>query len=157
MTVVKRNLHFFLSLDGLGGPITSQPVDGLSLFPDVPGTVAEKGVTDYRCFYFINQDPSDDGLIDVRLWFERATNESSLSIGVDPAGRNGQAQHIGSFTDAPDGVHFSVPVNDVLPMYLPGTAYLEGDSVALWMRRVVPPGSPPQTERFLLRVRGETY
>lgn len=157
MTVSKRNLHFFLSLDGLGGPITSTPVDGLSLFPDVPGTVAEKGLTDYRCFYFLNRDPSEDGLLDVRLWFERGTNESSLDVGIDPAGQNGTAQTIASVTDSPIGVSFSAPVNDIMPLYLPGTAYLEGDSVALWMRRTVPPGSPPQSERFLLRVRGETY
>lgn len=157
MSVSRKNLHFFLSLDGLGGPITSTPVDGLSLFPRVMGTEAEKGVTDYRCFYFINRDPNPDGLIDVRLWFDRAPNESSLAVGVDPAGQNREAQRIASVNDSPDGVHFSVPGNDVLPMYLPGKAYLEGDYVALWLRRTVPAGSPPQTERFLIRVRGESF
>lgn len=156
MTISPENLRFFLSLDGLGGPITSTEI-GDSLFPDVRGVEAERGLTDYRCLYFINTDDDPDGLIDVRLWFNRAVNDSELLIGVDPAGKNGQAQRIRTAIDVPIDVRFSSPLNDVMPLFLPGTTYNQNDYVALWLKRVVSKGSPPQTEKFILRVKGESF
>jgi hypothetical protein len=157
MSINPKNLRFFLSLDGLGGPITSTEVDGLSLFPDVRGVEAERGLVDHRCIYFINNDENRDGLIDPHLWFDRAPNTSSFEMGVDPAGQNEQAQVIGSASDTPIGVVFSAPKTSIMPLYLPGTSYQQGDYVALWLRRTVPKGSPPQSEKFILHIEGDSY
>lgn len=157
MPIQPKNLRFHLSVDGLGGPITGTVVDGNTLFPPVKGVEAEKGLVDHRCIYFINTDDEPDGLFDASLWFDRAVNDSTLEMGVDPAGLNGQAQRLAASVDSPIGVSFSAPTTEVWALPLPGKAYRKGDYIALWLRRSVPKGSPPQTEQFVLNVTGESY
>lgn len=156
MPIRPKNLRFYLSLDGLGGPITSTVVDGLSLFPEVRGIDAERGLIDHRCIYFLNNDPHPDGLMDACLWFDRAANASTLEIGLDPAGQNAEAQRIEA-GGTPIGVGFVVPTTLLMPLYLPGQFYQQGDYAALWLRRTVPKGSPPQDEKFVLHITGESY
>lgn len=156
MPISPESLRFFLSVDGLGGAITSVPLSD-ALFPTVRGVEAERGLVDYACFYFVNLDAAPDGLLDPHVWFERTPNASEVTIGVDPAGKNEDAQVIKSREDAPVGVTFSSPMTDVLPFYLPSGPYFQNDRVALWVRREVPAGSPPVEEGFRLRIRGESF
>ncbi len=151
----ERNLGFFLSLDRLGGPITSAPAE--ELFADVRGVEAEKGFTDYGCVYFANLDPSPDGLMDPEAFLVvKPGTQSSVSLGIDPAGKNGEAQNVASRMDPPDGVVF-VHSSQQVPFRLPGGAYLQNDRIALWIRREVPKGANVAEEGFKLMIRGESF
>lgn len=155
MSISRSNLRFFLSLDGLGGPITSSPAG--DLFPDVRGVEAEKGITDYACFYFVNLDADPDGFRVPHLWFMSREGKSTVTVGFDPAGKNHDAQRIASRFDAPTGVRFDAPTTEITPFWLPDDPYHENDRVALWVRRVVPKGAPIGSEGFTLKFRGESY
>lgn len=151
----ERNLGFFLSLDRLGGPITSAPA--AELFADVRGVEAEKGFTDYACVYFANLDPSPDGILDPEAFLVvKPGTQSDVSLGVDPSGKNGLAQTISSRREPPDGVvfvHSSVEV----PFRLPNAPYHQDDRIALWIRREVPKGANVAEEGFKLIIRGESF
>lgn len=151
----ERNLGFFLSLDRLGGPITSAPA--AELFSDVRGVEAEKGFTDYGCVYFANLDPSPDGLMDAEaVLLVKPGTQSSVSLGLDPAGKNGVAQKVSSRLDPPDGVVF-VQSSQEMPFRLPGGPYHQDDRIALWIRREVPKGANVAEEGFKLMIRGESF
>jgi hypothetical protein len=152
MSISRANLRFFLSVDGLGGPITS--VSAEKLFPNVKGVEAEKGMTDYACFYFANLDDDPDGFLDPHLWFE---SNSGVTLGLDPGGKNALAQTIASRFDAPVGVVFSEPQSELSSIWLSGEPYLQNDKIAIWAKRVVPKGAPIGDEGFRVKVRGESY
>lgn len=151
----ERNLGFFLSLDRLGGPITSTPAE--DLFADVRGVEAEKGFTDYACIYFANLDPAPDGVIDPQAFIVvKPGTQSTVALGIDPSGKNGLAQEVSSRRDPPSGVVF-VQSSNAVPFTLPGSPYLQHDRIALWVRREVPKGANVGEEGFKLMVRGESF
>lgn len=156
MALSERNLRFFLSVDGLGGPVTSVPA-GDNIFPEVRGLEAEKGIVDYACLYFANLDPSPEGLIDPELLLvEKPGMRSVVTLGIDPAGKNGVAREVGTRFDPPHQVAF-VQSTPSMPFKLPDGPYRQGDRIPLWIRREVPKGISPGDEGFKLYVRGETY
>jgi hypothetical protein len=155
MTISRSNLRFFKTADGLGGPITSSPAD--DLFPNVKGIEAEKGITDYACFYFANLDDDPDGLMSPHLWFESSSGASTVTLGLDPGGKNATAQVIPSRFDAPLGVVFSEPESELSSIWLSGDPYKQDDKIAIWAKRVVPKGAPIGSEGFSVKVRGESY
>jgi hypothetical protein len=152
MPISEANLRMYLSGGGgnsdpaasLGGDISStELVNGLNnLFGDVSGDEALAGVTDYRCIYFRNLDSDADGLIDpfTRVSSDTPSPDSTISLGLDPAGKNAQAQTVASATDAPIGVSFS---GGNIP--LPSGPYIQNDYVAIWVRRVVNAGANPSS------------
>ena len=167
MAISRSNLRFYLS----GGPDNTDPRMSLGgapsktsigrglddLFDDVTGLEAEKGRTDYRCIYFMNTDPNDEGLIDPFVWVVEPPMQSGFGLGLDRAGKNGIADLITDETTAPGGVSFSSPSSFMEALSLPDGPYLEGESIPIWVRRITPKGSRPATETVLIRVRGETY
>lgn len=156
MALSERNLRFFRSVDGLGGPVTSAPVTE-ELLPTIRGLEAEKGMTDYVCIYFVNLDPHPEGVIDPEIFLvEKPGTRSVVSLGVDPAGKNGTAQEIGTRLDPPfqvTFVHSSVSVT----YKLPDGPYYQNDRVPIWIRREVPKGVSPGDEGFRLIIRGESF
>jgi hypothetical protein len=150
----KQNLRLVVAGDGLGGPITD--IDARSVFPDVRGLDAERGLTDYRCLYFTNLDSDPDGVIDPHIWIE-LIEDADIAIGLDPAGKNAESGRIERVTDAPAGVNFSTPTSVADPLYLPDGPYLEGEYVAIWVRRTTEAGAAPGGRLFVLRTRGESY
>lgn len=165
--ISKANLRFHLSggeqntdpAKSIGGDMSETQLRGglNKLFADVRGVQAETGWTDYRCIYFWNADPDQDGLIDPAIWLSTKPTTATFSIGVDPVGKNGSAQLIAKDTDAPGGVGFEVPETSVFPLWLPEAPYTEGEWIPLWVRRITPKGASIGTEVVVLRLRGETY
>lgn len=155
MSISRTNLHFFKSVDGLGGPITSMSAE--KLFPDIRGVEAEKGFIDYACFYFANLDDDPEGFLDPHLWFMSRNGASTVTIGLDPGGKNAIAQTISSRFDAPVDVVFSEPESELSSIWLSGEPYLQNDKIAIWAKRVVPKGAPVGDEGFRVKVRGESY
>lgn len=165
--ISKANLRFQLSggtdntdpAKSLGGMMSeTQLAGGLNnLFRDVRGTEAEVGRTDYRCIYFWNADPDEDGLIDPAIWLNNKPSVATFSIGIDPIGKNGVADEITEDTVAPEGVVFSEPDSSLLPLWFVEPPYTEGEWLPLWVRRITPKGAPAGAEIVVLRLRGESY
>lgn len=155
MSISRANLRFFLSVDGLGGPISSVSAEGL--FEDVRGIEAEKGFTDYVCFYFANLDDDLDGFLSPHLWIASRPGRSEVAVGLDPAGKNKTAQTIASRFDSPVGVVFSEPSSELSSIWLSGEPYLQDDKIAIWAKRVVPKGAPIGEEGFRVTIRGESF
>lgn len=166
MTVSRSNLRFYLSgglgnedpASSLGGPISNSQVKGIidALFPDVSGLQAENGQVLYRCVYFANDDDDEDGFYDPSIWLAQVPPESKIAIGVDPSGKNGEAQLVED-GNAPSGVVFSAPGSMMEALMLPGSPYTEGEYVPIWIRRTVSAGTPPIKEEAVLRIRGSSY
>ena len=155
MALNERNLRFFQSEDALGGDVTGTPAD--AIFENVRGLQAEAGMTDYACIYFVNRDPDEAGLLDPELWLTpRPGTRSTVSLGVDPSGKNGVAQRISNRFEAPDGVVF-VSSAPSMPFRLPSAPYYQDDRIPIWIRREVPQGASPGPEGFRLMIRGEAF
>jgi hypothetical protein len=168
MTVSRSNLRFYLSggekntdpaasLGGLPSKVSIGRGDISQLFDDVTGLEAESGKTDYRCIYFFNDDPDENGLIDPIIWVVKPPEQSKFSFGVDKAGKNGIADFTGNELTPPPVRRFFSPDSYLTGMALPESPYLEGEFVPVWVKRVTPRGSRPTSEVVVIRIRGETY
>jgi len=145
----------------LGGARSTTEVAGTinNLFDDVSGSESTAGSTEYRCLYFRNEDADADGLISPILWFTSNTPSATtaMSMGIDPAGKNGTATTISTEVEVPSGVSFSAPSTKATGLALPSGPYDQNDYVAIWLRRVVDSGTSSATnDPATLRVEGDT-
>lgn len=126
----------------LGGARSSTVVP-TGLFDTVTGDEAAAGDAEYRCFYIRNEDADADGWIDPVVWISSNTPsaDTTMAIGLDPAGKNGTATTIATEGDAPAGVSFSSPANKAAGLALPGAPYAQNDFCAVWVRRTVTAGA----------------
>lgn len=87
---------------------------------------------DYRCLYLKNTHPADMAL-QVGIYIaEQPSAKDVLEIGLDPAGKNADAQVIANAFAAPNGVTFSKATYDS-PVVV-GTL-MPGESIAFWIKR----------------------
>lgn len=166
MTVSPSSLRYYLSGGrdnadpnaSLGGE-RSSVLAPVGLFDPVTGDESATGDVEHRCVYFCNEDPDPDGLIDPVLWVRSNTPslDTTMDVGLDPAGKNSEAAAVADDGEAPGGVSFSSPPHKAAGVALPGSPYGEGDYVAVWVRRTVAPhASSALTDPSVLRVEGDT-
>ena len=155
------NLRFYLSggesnsdpRKSTGGPRSKTQV-GAGLFPNVTSQQALMGVVQYRCVYFVNEDPSQDGFMEpARLWLREVPDGGQkIEIAVDVSGRNGAASEKPS-----EKLQFKSPRAREAAALLPETPYHTGDHVAIWIRRTIPPKCEPSKKSgFDLVVEGDS-
>jgi hypothetical protein len=169
MPIAGSNLKWYLSGGGsntdptasLGGAISTTAVSSSlnGLFVRVSGALAASGETNYRCIYFQNIDADANGLITPYLWISSQTSsaDTSLEIGLDPAGKNGTATTIANENSAPAGVTFSAPSSFAGGIALPTDPYAQNDYVAVWIKRIVNAGAASDaSDATQLSVQGDT-
>lgn len=125
-----------------------------NLFGEVSLDESRDGLTDYRCFYVENTHV-EDSLLQAAVFIEENTEspDTAITIGLDPAGMNANAQTIADRLTAPVGVTFldypssgnGLALGDLTP----------GDFISIWVKRVVSAGaSTPTSDPFTLRLTG---
>jgi hypothetical protein len=131
----------------LGGVISStELVDNVdnNLFDDVSGDEHTAGRTEYRCVYVRNSHGTLQ-LSGAKVW--RASHapgsDTVAAIGVGTAAINGTEQTIADETTAPAGITWSTTAIDRATGLALGDIPA-GQHKAVWIRRVVSPGSTPQ-------------
>lgn len=125
-----------------GGDTTQNPAvanQTNKLFDDVEVAESITGDAEYRCIYVKNTHASET-MASVKLWIHANTSGAdSISIGLDPIGKNGTATTIANEGAAPSGVTFSEPTNELTALDLGDLD--SGDYYAVWIRRTVPLGT----------------
>ena len=113
-----------------------------NLFPSISAAEALAGITSYRCVYLRNDDENAAGLLDGKLYVAVSTPAAGteIDVGLAPEGLNGVAELIPDELTAPTGVTFSHPTGLDDAIALPASM-VEGDQIAVWMRRTVSPGA----------------
>lgn len=150
MSLDPANLKMYLS----GGAANADPAASLGgarssvalptgLFDAVTGDEAAAGDVEYRCVYFRNEDADATGLIAPFLWITSNTPsaDSTIAIGLDPAGKNGTATTVVDESTAPAGVTFSAPSSKATGLALPSAPYGQNAFVAIWVRRTINAGA----------------
>lgn len=146
----------------LGGARSSNPVGASinNLYDDVSSAEATSGDTEYRCFYFRNEDANANGLVDPVVWISSNTPSSTttIAIGLDPAGKNATATTIVDEQTAPAGVSFSSPASKGAGIALTGDPYMQNDYIGIWVRRVVDAGTATApNDPATVRVEGDSF
>lgn len=162
------NLKFYLS-GGAGNTNPNLSIGGArsttavgaglnNLFDDVTGDEAAAGVTNYRCEYFRNEDANTTGLISPVAWIDvQSETLDTVSIGLDPVGKNGVAATPADELTAPAGVTFTTPITKGTGLALPGAPYVQNDFIAIWIRRTTGAGaSAINPDTASVRVEGDT-
>lgn len=144
----------------LGGARSTTAVPGGldNLFDDVSGDEAAAGVTNYRCMYFRNEDANANGLISPVSWIDvQSEANDTISIGLDPAGKNGVATTIANETTAPAGVSFTTPTTKGAGLALAGSPLVQNDFQAIWVRRTTAAGAASNAaDTASVRVEGDS-
>lgn len=169
MPITAANLKYYLS-GGAGnvdpnaslGGVRSTTLVGAgvdNLFADVTGDQAAAGITTYRCIYFRNEDANANGLIGPVAWIDVQSEAlDTISIGIDPAGKNVAGTTIANETTAPAGVTFTTPTSKAAGLALPGTPYAQNDFVAIWIRRTTGAGAASiNPDTASVRVEGDSF
>lgn len=150
MAVIAADMLFLLSGGAvntdpeasLGGEISSEEVSSAlnGLFNTVTADEASSGSTKYRCIYLQNINGVDT-LSAIKLWIQSNTSspDTTISIGLDPAGKNGDAVTIADENSAPAGVTFSAPADAGSGLDIGDLA--SADFYGFWIRRTVSPGA----------------
>lgn len=128
-----------------------------NLFANVPLAERTAGSEKFRCFYLRNSHTLET-LENAVVYISPNTSSpgTEVFIGVDPAGIDGEAATIADEDTPPSGVTFihspppedqgtGLPLGDLAP----------GEVIAVWVRRVVNPGTSPTSDSFTLRVQGD--
>ena len=169
MPVSAANLKFYLS-GGAGNTNPNASLGGVrsttevaatinNLWDDVTGSESTSGSTEYRCCYFRNEDSNATGLLSPFLWVASNTPSSTttMSIGLDPAGKNGEATTIANELAAPAGVSFTSPSTKGTGIALTSGPYVQNDYIAIWLQRAVSSGTSSATnDPSTLRIEGDT-
>ena len=145
----------------LGGVISSVEVSTSihGLFDRVTGPEATDGTIEYRCVFFKNTDSDANGLVDPAVFIQSnsSSTDTTLAIGLDPAGKSASATTIGSEASAPAGVSFSAPTDYAGGLALPSDPYAQDAYIGIWVRRTVDTGSAADSsDAATLRVQGDT-
>lgn len=125
-----------------------------NLFNEVSLNEREAGLVDYRCFYILNNHATDSLLL-TALFIQSNTEspDTTVELGLGPAGVNGEAQVIADRLTAPVGVTFLDYPSSGSGLSI-GTL-LAGDFVSVWVRRTVSAlASTPAEDPFTLRLTG---
>lgn len=169
MPILSANLKYYLSGGAgnadpnasLGGVRSATAVGGGTdnLFGDVTGDQAAAGYTAYRCIYFRNEDANANGLILPLTWIDLQSEAlDTISIGLDPVGKNGAATTIANETVAPAGVVFTTPLTKLAGLSLVTPPYAQNDFIAVWIKRVTGAGAASiNPDQASIRVEGDSF
>lgn len=166
MAVVSSDLKWLLSGDSgntdedmsLGGgrsstEVTFSPILN-NLFDNVTPEQSLAGEVEYRCI-FLQNDHATDSISSVKIWVQSNTPNANttIAIGLDPAGKNAAADTISPSTEAPSGVTFSTPTDYAGGLAI-GTMNAQ-DVYPVWIRRTTTAGaSASSNDNFYLGVQG---
>jgi hypothetical protein len=169
MPIAGASLKYYLS-GGAGNADPNAALGGVrsttlvgaglnNLFDDVTGDEAAAGVVEYLCIFFRNEDANANGLIGPVAWIDVQSEAlDTVSIGIDPAGKNAAAAVIANEAAAPAGVAFTTPITKGTGLALPGAPYAQNDFVAIWVRRTVGAGAASiNPDTASVRVEGDSF
>lgn len=143
----------------LGGAISNTAIADATthnLFDRVTGTESQAGDTEYRCFYVRNGHAtlSLQGPV-IYIQSNTPSTDTTVAIGLDPAGIGGTAATVANEGTAPAGVTFSTPASGT-PLSFGGDL-APGAAIAVWVRRVVNAGAAAYNDdNAVFRVQGDT-
>lgn len=140
-----------------GARATAQITDATlhNLFDKVTGSESTPGDTEYRCLYVRNAHGSLT-LEGAEAYIQTNTPsaDSTIEIGLDPAGVNGTATTIANESAAPAGVTFSAPGSGA-PLAIGDIP--TGQHQAIWVKRVISAGAAAvDSDAAIIRVQGDT-
>jgi hypothetical protein len=145
----------------IGGAISTTIIGQINsgilgnIWPFVTSTQAAAGIIEeYRCMYVKNVNPTDS-IKQMRLFFENKNSDQdvSISMGLDPAGKNGTPATIANEFTAPAGVVFSQPLNYSNGLKLGKIQATE--FYPFWVKRSVAPGAIPYyADAYVVRAEG---
>ena len=126
-----------LRIAGLGGPSNGQqlPRNNQLVFSNVSAEQAKEGLTDYYCFYVVN-DSATERLLDGVVYIKTPTpsDDSVCTLALGASTQNVSEQLIANANTAPQGVTFisgtyenPVYIKDILPKGFQ----------SLWIKRVI--------------------
>lgn len=125
-----------------------------NLFDNVTPEQSATGEVEYRCI-FLQNDHATDTITDVKIWVYSNTPNANttIAIGLDPAGKNTAADTISPSTEAPAGVTFSTPTDYAGGLSI-GTMNAQ-DVYPVWIRRTTTAGAVASAnDNFYLGVQG---
>ena len=156
MAITASDIKYYESTGSLGGARTTTEVVTTvnGLFDLITAPEGTAGMTDYRCIYIRNENATSNALISatVALTTQATDTNTTISIGLDPAGIDGTATTIANENTVPTGVTFS---SANTPMNLPADLGVS-EEIAVWFRRVVVAGSSATNDSTEITVAGET-
>lgn len=137
------NTSSALSLGGVVSTVVGGIIPAVktlnSEFDDITGDEAFAGDTEYRCFAFKNEHATLTAIGGKLFVNQDSTSaNTTMSIGLDPVGKNGVATTIATESDAPLGVTFSAPTSKETGITVPDLA--PADFINVWVKRVVTAG-----------------
>lgn len=141
----------------LGGDMSATAVVNntlQNLFDSVNPAERVAGSIEYRCYYYTNKHATETLESAVAyIGSQTPTAETSVSIGLDPAGVSGGATTVPDELTAPTGVTFTAPDTAGAGLVIGDLA--PGATIAVWLRRTVTAGAPPASnDPFTIRVNG---
>jgi len=121
----------------------------------VPKSEADAGLKEeYRMIYVMNADPTDS-IKQLKLFFETKNSDQdvTISIGLDPLGKNSSPAVLANETTTPSGVQFSSPMT-----YQDGLTIGKlkaGEWFPFWIKRGINAGAVPfWADAYVLRCEG---
>lgn len=161
MPIVDTDIKFYLSGGAsnsdpdasTGGARSTTTVVPSDLFDDVSAAEATAGDTEYRCFYVFN-DHATLTLQSAKIFIDTNTSGDRISIALDGAGKNGEAETEADESTAPTGETFSQPANYAGGLSLGDLA--PDEYYAVWVKRVIPSSASGATDTWSVTVQGET-
>jgi len=138
------------SLGGVRSTTTTVPS---ALFDPVTGAQSAAGLTEYRCYY-VHNTHGTLAMLGTRLWIGTNTTASEIAVGLGSAAINATEQTVANEATAPAAVAFSQPATS-------GAALVIGDipagqHKAVWLRRIVAPGSPARNQSYSIALTCDT-
>lgn len=141
----------------LGGVLSSVEIPGGqgNLFANIGTAERGSGSVKYRCFYFVNEHPTET-LANAVVYIASQTPSpgTDIALGLDPAGVGGGAASIPDEDTAPAGVAFSAPSTAGAGLSVGNLA--PGASIAVWLRRTTNAGTAPlAADPFTITITGK--
>lgn len=168
MAISSGNLKYYLSGGAsnsdpnasLGGARSTTTISPSDLFDYVSSEEAAAGDTEYRCIYFLNADADSNGLLaPIKLWVLANTPsaDTTIEVGLDPAGKNATATTVADENTAPSGVTFSAPTSKTTGITVPSAPFAQNDYIAIWIKRVINAGAlDTASDTATIRIEGDT-
>lgn len=166
MPIVTSDLQYRLSGgaansvpdNSLGGAISSTALADATLqnlFDNAPSSETTSGSTSYRCFY-VRNGHATLALQAAKVWIQTQTPspDTSVEIGLGTSAVNGTEQTVANENTAPTGVTFSAPSTEGAALSIGDIP--AGQHKAVWIKRIINPGSAAYNDSTLLRLKGDT-
>lgn len=132
-----------------------------NLFDDVNSAEAAAGDTEYRCFYFRNEDANVTGLLAAIAWISQQTTATGDDISIGIATAKGDAAAVADESTSPVvgtlvGGAFSAPLTKGTGIACP-TPLLQNEYIACWVKRVVNVGAASDAnDQCSITIEGDT-